>query len=86
MFNGDLQKGEYNQIVSIGAGTRLVGQQVVMHKDYIMQYKTLVDLRLRKRTGANSKSIRNRPIPKSSITWFYNRGIIRQGQMLKDYL
>jgi hypothetical protein len=54
MFNGDLQSGEYNQIVSIGAGTRTGRAASGDAQRLYNAIQNLVDLRLRKRTGATA--------------------------------
>ena len=54
MFNGDLQSGEYNQIVSIGAGTKTGRAASGDAQRLYNAIQNLVDLRLRKRTGATA--------------------------------
>ena len=54
MFNGDLQKGEYNQLVSIGAGTSTGRAASGDAQRLYNAIQNLVDLRLRKRTGATA--------------------------------
>jgi hypothetical protein len=54
MFGGDLQSGEYNQLVSIGAGTSTGRAASGDAQKLYNAIQNLVDLRLRKRTGATA--------------------------------
>ncbi|MDC0457655.1 hypothetical protein OAM56_07015 [Alphaproteobacteria bacterium] len=53
-FNGDLQNGEYNKLISVGAGSNLGRAASGDSQKLFRALDNLSDLRLRKRTGATA--------------------------------